>query len=729
MSNYFLPNMIYAARAIHEGGGGLFWNAYGNAGAPFFAEGSVGLLYPTTAFFVFLDPLDAMTWTLAFNTVVAGVGMYALARTLGANRFGSTAAALAFQLGNAMLHATTWQPLVGSPVAWLPAALAAAEHLLNGPSLRRAVLLGSVLAMLWLPGYPMVTLFAYQMIGLRFLWRWATEHESLPWGASVGFLILAGVFSLSLPAVQVLPSVDTALRSVRGAGLSAQDIGGGLSLFALGRRMAMRAEVSNPLLFFPCLLAVAGFAGSGVRRHACGYAVIALVYLILAFGESGILYSLYRALPLGTVFRGPQRFVWATEVCLALLVGLGVHTLSHAKERWSPLGKACVIAGMAAVAAGFRAASGGKLVRVEWPLAATAIIAVLLAPAARRAVGAWLVVGLAFWLAALLGSPASVGVRLRAGPYLKVPTDVHALDTNAASLQRLRELMSPQDRAYLIITEHGRLALNPKTPMLARVRGIQDYTTQPFKRYSDLYAMMRLGTLPGSLMQAYGGGWSPWSVRFRTSLLDLLGGRFLVVETKRLLLVQALRQRYREVFNLDGLIVFENTNALPRASFVPRVEVVPDPAQVLRRLAETDHDARSVALIEEPPANGFLGSAVPARTEAPVPSATVEFDIDEPERIRLTVRAAERGFVRLADQHAPGWRAWVDRVPTPILLADYAFRLVEVPAGRSTVDLVYRPPWFCLGAWCSGLTALVMAAALLPGQSALPSWRWARRRV
>ena len=131
--------------------------------------------------------------------------------------------------------------------------------------------------------------------------------------------------------------------------------------------------------------------------------------------------------------------------------------------------------------------------------------------------------------------------------------------------------------------------------------------------------------------------------------------------------------------------------------------VVTDPDALLHRLADGDDDLRHVALVEDVPPSGFRGTTEEAR------SGSVRFVIDDPEHIVLEVDAPVRGFVVLADQYYPGWSATVNERPVPITRANYLFRLVEVPAGVSSVEFRYRPRTLLLG----GIVSAIMAAALL----------------
>ena len=156
---------------------------------------------------------------------------------------------------------------------------------------------------------------------------------------------------------------------------------------------------------------------------------------------------------------------------------------------------------------------------------------------------------------------------------------------------------------------------------------------------------------------------------------------------------------------------YENPQALPRAFWVPRVEIVTDAGRMLHSLASGGPDLRQVALIESAVPSGFTGGPGDGR------ASLVEFVTDQPEHLVIRVDAPERGFLFLSDQHFPGWSATVDGMPTEIIRANYAFRLVEVPRGRSLVEFRYAPASVRIGALVSGITVVALAMLL-----------WATRR-
>ena len=89
---------------------------------------------------------------------------------------------------------------------------------------------------------------------------------------------------------------------------------------------------------------------------------------------------------------------------------------------------------------------------------------------------------------------------------------------------------------------------------------------------------------------------------------------------------------YRLRFRGRHVDLYENEAALPRAFFVPRIEVVADSAALLQRLANGSDEPTEVALVEEAPPSGFLGSA------AVDGASSVEFTTDDPEHLVLRVQ-------------------------------------------------------------------------------------------
>lgn len=84
--------------------------------------------------------------------------------------------------------------------------------------------------------------------------------------------------------------------------------------------------------------------------------------------------------------------------------------------------------------------------------------------------------------------------------------------------------------------------------------------------------------------------------------------------------------------------------------------------------------------------------------------------VDRPEHVALRCDSRGPAWAVLTDGVFPGWSATVDGRAAEIRPANLALRAVRIPAGRSRVEMRYRPRGLVAGAW---LSAAALAATLL----------------
>jgi hypothetical protein len=170
----------------------------------------------------------------------------------------------------------------------------------------------------------------------------------------------------------------------------------------------------------------------------------------------------------------------------------------------------------------------------------------------------------------------------------------------------------------------------------------------------------------------------------------------------------------------EGLDVYENLHALPRAWLVHEANGVTDAEAAARAIASPHFDPRRTAILEEAP-------AVP-----PVPLAS---DTTR-ERVRRRVLSdvaidydAELeapGVLVMSEPYDPEWSVTVDGTPARLLVANYALRGVALPPGPHHIEARYenralrRGQWTCLGA------LIVVASLLLYGRTGSRSCAVAR---
>jgi uncharacterized membrane protein YfhO len=63
----------------------------------------------------------------------------------------------------------------------------------------------------------------------------------------------------------------------------------------------------------------------------------------------------------------------------------------------------------------------------------------------------------------------------------------------------------------------------------------------------------------------------------------------------------------------------------------------------------------------------------------------------------------------LSETNYPGWKAWLDDQPTPIIPTDIALRGIVVPAGAHRVRMEFRPLILTISLGISLATAILLA--------------------
>jgi len=145
---------------------------------------------------------------------------------------------------------------------------------------------------------------------------------------------------------------------------------------------------------------------------------------------------------------------------------------------------------------------------------------------------------------------------------------------------------------------------------------------------------------------------------------------------------------YRKVFESNGWVVYENENCLPRAFTVSNLKIADDIKDVRRQFELFEFNPAETALVSHE------DMARIGRTSFAKGMAKIEkYDTD-----CIVINAEFQdgpGFLVLADQYFPSWKAFVDGQETPIYQVDGLLRGVVVSApGRHAVEFKYRPEKF-----------------------------------
>lgn len=184
-------------------------------------------------------------------------------------------------------------------------------------------------------------------------------------------------------------------------------------------------------------------------------------------------------------------------------------------------------------------------------------------------------------------------------------------------------------------------------------------------------------------------------------------------------------ERWRRVAEFADSWLYENTRALPRAWLATEASRMTE-EQMLEtvrtgRLADGNaweprrtvlHDAPLGDRLDEALAqkkgatNETGGAAAPAGDAAA--DTRAEITRYEPNRIEVRASTPATAILVLAENHYPGWRAYLDGRAVETLRVNYNLRGVVVPAGTHQVSFAYRPKSALFGLLISTITAALL---------------------
>jgi hypothetical protein len=705
------PWKAFEKRTIAEGHFPL-WNRHLFLGAPFLADPQTGLFYPPNLLYLaFPTPL---AWSLSFllRTVLAGVFASLLAGSLGASRRAAVLAGVVFALCG---WVTSFQarPHLDTCL-WLPLALFATDRLQRRPSRKAVGLAAAAFALPVVAGQVESAAHVTLVVLLFFLYRlvWPAESsESGPRSRRRFFLLFgaAGILAVGLAAAQIVPTLQWIGLINRSLGMpwGPRPLHEVLALLSRD----LRANPNSAGVAVPEGAAYAGMLALLLaplalfhrnRRDAIFFAALVAVCLQIVYGL-GPVYALSLRIPiLSSIPNG--RLLAVVDLGLAVLAALGLtamtsraHATGAFEPRWWWLPAMTFAVG----------ALGVGLLLHQWkPLREFAVVS----PAGLRSPWGSAVFLVGAGLVMLLGLSGA----LEPSRFALLAIAFCAADLVTASYKFLpfakaADIFPPAPTFQFLQSERGPF----RVASVNRAYGSSFEMMYGLETPTGFNVILRR---PRELLGAFGfDDNSPYFDARRiaaadTRLLDLMNVKYLVATTWNAGAsgIEARPDRFHLVFSDRSVRVFQNLGVLPRAFLVPAIGI--------RALAGDEAQRRAV---EEP---AFDPAASVVLTEAPVfpkshrlPSPLTAPGVDDvavgADTVDLRADVTEPSVLVVSQAHYPGWKAWVDGAPAPLLRADYAFVGVPLGAGVHEVRLAFRPTAALFGAAVS-LIAVAIALRL-----------------
>jgi hypothetical protein len=663
-------------------------------GAPLAAAGQTGILNPLT-WPLLVSPTPGVwdAWLLG-RLLTAGLLCTLLAWYLGMRLVPATTAGLIFMMsGVFQVRTTTIQTGI---MAMLPMVVLGAEMCLRRPSRLSAGVLAIAVASTVLFGMPEESFVCLTFGAVYFVVRFAAvwiacrrpPRPGVLWAASGGAVV--GIL-LSLPLlVPLVQYIGLSFNGHSGGG-NALQLEGAWQILSLvgphwntiGPHLATSGGIEPVDNWFgvgALFLALLGLGSSSLPRATRALLVVGAVAIEMeVVGVPGWWHQFIGHLPVITDIE-----LWAytgviVSLAVALLAGAGLQRIRMRNVKAWHVGVATLVLVAAIAAAAPIYLSGGA---IRWSqIALTGIVLLVVAG------GATLAGRRPRWAprVGVLMAASGVAVELifLASPELPLPVSYNPLTPTPTTAYLQQVDPSGTGRTY---SADG--ILYPDTNAAFDLDDVRDLDALYVERS---FEYMKLFVVPGLTDRLDGFGPDAAEI-VDNPFFDVLNVEYILVAPP---LAADAADLPADQFRLvdvaaDGVGIYRNLDASPRAQVVFKVSKAGSEAQAIAMMSHDGFNPTQSAVIE-----AGRATPVPTSDASPVPAQIEEYQDDE---VVIKTTTTRPGTLVLADAYYPGWEAYLDGEPVAIHAADLALRGVIVPAGTHTVVMKYQPVSFLVGA-------------------------------
>lgn len=688
-----------------------FWDPSAAAGAPAYTNLTSEFLFPPQVILALAGASSVQKNLYILGLFwVAGFTTYLLLRMNRIGVEGSVAGGLIFMLSGAMQQLGP-SIFMGQVVACIPVVALVTGYFFHRPTWRCGAGMALVYSSVSLASFPPILFMAFGFATLYFACLIFCQSR-VNWKMKTGRFIVAVFLSLGLVALYYLPVMATVRQTTyatnfyRGVGMEKLDPTSIFDLFsptAFGGQFVYlhpiltKADVGN--LFYVGMVALLltplafGKLTSRARALSLAATIASSLVALKVFGVPPIhwlgllpgLETFHYAIYFGVLL--------AFGIALLAAIGLDRALRGHVRLRRLGLSVLILILGLAALwlvadsrgalrrAAAWRWLADYRLLCLFTTSAGMLTLALLLTKGKARAFAAYFLLVLIFSEGVV---NATYPRQKRFDHFASPPPFVEKVK----EIARDSRLFVGATLTANLPSALGLEALD-SLYMFVPPRIYELYHT--YTETAAVVSMREAATLPpDKVLERAGIGY----VLFREQLPVMYGA--------------ALRRKYTYAYRDDSVALFQRGPA-PRYWFSSDYTVV------------TSNEA--LKLSSTAPTNQLLLEVAPPFAPEPnvAGDAQPQLKSRKLNSLSLSVNTPRPGLVYVADSFYPGWSAKVNGTATPILVANYAFRAIPVPAGTSMVELSYLPEGFRTGVAISLLSFLTLLGLLICGDRPLSS--------
>jgi hypothetical protein len=709
--SYFYPLKKFIYQHLHIHGSLPLWNVHQFSGTPVSGNIQASMFYPLGFLFYLIPPEQAYGYTIMLHCALAAVFMYIFAHSLPMTKVGASISALMFSYnGFFMGHVFAGHLTFVQSYIWIPLVFLHLKNFVVSLRIKDAVLCGVLLGIQLLGGFPQIvfyTVLAILLLGGYHVGKAAREGQREKTKNLIGGILIIGVFSMALAAIQVLPTYQFSQLSTRSGGVSYEfatiDSFDPVNFITflipnffgtpLNGSYWKSAEVwqfwelcayvgIGPLLLI-CFLE----KNASTRHIRPFFVLLTLLSLFLALGRYNPLYRFIHYLPGFNHFRVPAQILYLYVFSMSVLSGMGLDILSRSRS-YSPYYKLLVLVAALffAVLIILLSVSPASFFQYVFMVASPPEITLEHIARVYETLRLSLFTTAGFFVLFIvlihLGCKRVIGsTPLISALLLVTVADLwcfaHPLVRNSnpepsPGKSALLQSLAPGKEAFRVVTDDS--LYRPNDGLLYGYHDIQGYDPLILKRYLEyINKSQNMNTPPDAVNVQY--------VRnLNNPLIKMLNVKYAIS---------------------NGTGVFTLQGHLPRAYMVPRARTMPK-EQILDHMMAADFNPLEIVIFEPEYQPFLLDEETCDSVEASC--SVIHYSTD---RIRIRTSANQAGYLVLSEVFYPGWETRVDCEKTPLLCGNYIFRVVPLEPGDHEVDLRFVSWPFRIGALVSLLTLAI----------------------
>lgn len=689
------------------------WNPYSFSGTPHLANYQSAPLFPLNILFLLpIDFIDSWSILVLLQPLIAGMGMYLLLRSYKLNDVANSIGAVSFMFCGFL---TTWMgyATLGYAILFLPLALFSINKFLEYSKVRYLILLSFVIPFSFFAGHFQTSVYFLIAVLAYILFSGFKNRKALV------LLLISFVSGVLISMPQILPSIEFYLNSIRQAIITQLEV---IPLMYLPTLFAPDF-FGNPVTrndWFGHYAEWNGFAGTisfilaifasiflwKKDKRVLFFTLLGITALLVAFDTPLNLLIFKLNLPLFST-SASSRIIVLLSFAIAILSAFSINYLTSSLKSYSKRQLGFLISIVLAILLVIWAI---PLFNVLNDLEKTQI--------AKNNIMLPTLLSLAFMF-----SITSLFF-LKKRKITLTLFSIVVLGLISFDLLRFSTKWMPFDPKDMVFKEVGVTKFykqnntekrylgnfSAENAVFYRIQTLGGYDPLYIKRYGEFVKYVELGRIEDGDRSVVN---FPLNSPRTKKAIDYLGVDYIPQKKSDDKKVWSFDfdsyplEAFEIAYEDESYRVFRNKNSFPRAFVVGDYDVEKKDLEILEKMFDNSTNLGNKVILEKDPKISKKESL----------NASVNILNYEPNSIKIEVESEEDALLLLSDNYYPGWKAYINGKEVEILRANYTFRAIVVPEGKSMVEFKYLPQSFKLGTYLAGFGLIIIVVLLLVNRS------------